>query len=251
MFPNQEASHAHSRKTLDILYEHDDFMLSIENMVDLGCGQGTDLVWWATRTTRDQNPIPLNIHCTGVDQHNSLSLDKRYSNIVYQQCDFEKTVPTRKNSKYDLLWCHDSFQYAVNPINTLSNWWDIASPNAMLALTVPQTTNIKANKHDFYQHSGCYYNHTLVSLIHMLSVSGWDCGSGFFLKPMTEPWLYAVVYRSTQAPMDPAKTSWYDLLETNLLPKTAEDSVKKYGFLRQQDLTLPWLDKNLYWYGNQ
>ena len=59
-----------------------------------------------------------------------------------------------------------------------------------------------------------------------------------------------MVYRSDLGPQD-AKSSWYQLAETGLLPETAVKSINKYGFLNQHDLVLPWLDKNLYWYGQQ
>lgn len=250
MFRNAEQSHVHSLQVLNTLYEYDDFMLSLASMIDLGCGQGLDLEWWATRTTRDEVPQPLNIHCTGVDRENSLSLTGRYNNVVYQQCDFESSIPPRKNG-YDLLWCHDAFQYSVNPLGTLAHWWHIASPNAMLVLTLPQTTIIEKNKQAFYQPSGCYYNHTLPSLIYMLSTTGWDCGGGYFLKQPNDAWLNAVVYRSDRAPRDPKNTTWYDLLDSELLPETAVASIKRHGYLKQQDLTLTWLDKGLVWYGNQ
>ena len=61
-FTNAQASHAHSLEILDALYQYDDFMASIKTLADLGCGkEGLDLEWWATRTTRDQSPVPLNI----------------------------------------------------------------------------------------------------------------------------------------------------------------------------------------------
>ena len=62
MFAHPGDSHQHSLETLNQLYEYDDFMLSLRTMVDLGCGSGDDLAWWATRTTRDDNPQPLNIN---------------------------------------------------------------------------------------------------------------------------------------------------------------------------------------------
>jgi hypothetical protein len=52
-------SHRHSLEVLNQLYEYDDFMASIKTVLDLGCGQGDDLEWWATRTTRDDNPEPM------------------------------------------------------------------------------------------------------------------------------------------------------------------------------------------------
>ena len=251
MFKNSQESHTHSLETLNLLFEHDDFMESIESMVDIGCGEGLDLEWWATRTTRDDDATPLNIKCTGVDLNNKLSLTKKYPNVNYQKSDFENKIELINNKKYDLLWCHDTFQYALNPIQTLSRWWEIANDNAMLVLVLPQTTNLAGRRYDFSQPSGCYYHHTIVSLIHMLSVSGWDCAGGFFLKRPTDNWLHAVVYKSDHKPLDPKTTTWYHLLETGLLPKSAQESVLKHGYLRQQDLIVPWLNKSLMHLGNQ
>lgn len=249
-FRNPEESHAHSLETLNWLYEHDDFMMSVNTLIDLGCGSGLDLEWWATRTTRDENPEPLNIKCTGLDLGDTPHVAKKYSNITYQRNDFETQIHTPKKGKYDVLWSHDSFQYALNPLGTLKLWHSIAEPNAMLSLIVPQTTNIEYRKLSFTQPSGCYYHYTLVNLMHMLAVSGWDCNAGFFKKSANDPWLHAVVYKSDQAPMDP-KTSWYQLADTGLLPKSAMDSINRYGFINQNDLVLPWLDKSLTWYGQQ
>lgn len=249
-FRNSEESHAHSLETLNWLYEHDDFMSSIDTLIDLGCGNGLDIEWWATRTTRDEHPEPLNIKCTGLDLAETLSVAKKYPNITYQRNDFETRIYTHNKSKYDVLWCHDSFQYAINPLETLKLWRTIAAPGAMLALIVPQTTNVEYRKLSFIQPSGCYYHYTLVNLIHMLSVTGWDCNAGFFKKSANDTWLHAVVYRSDVEPVDP-KISWYNLADTGLLPESAVASINKYGFINQNDLVLPWLDKSLTWYGQQ
>ena len=61
-------SHSHSLQVLNALYEYDDFMASVGSMIDLGSGTGDDLIWWATATTRDEDPEPLNIRCYGIDQ---------------------------------------------------------------------------------------------------------------------------------------------------------------------------------------
>jgi len=249
-FRNPEDSHQHSLETLNWLYEHDDFMMSIDTLIDLGCGAGLDLEWWATRTTRDEIPEPLNIKCTGVDQFDTLQVAKQYPNVTYQRNDFEKQIFTLKNKKYDVLWSHDSFQYAINPLETLRLWRSIAEPGAMLVIIVPQTTNLEYRKLSFIQPTGCFYHYTLVNLIHMLAVTGWDCDAGFFKKSANDPWLHAVVYRSDTEPMDP-KISWYQLAETGLLPRSAVDSINKYGFVNQNDLILPWLDKSLTWYNQQ
>lgn len=250
VFKNAQDSHRHSLETLEMLYRYDDFMESVNRVVDLGCGyDASDLKWWATRATRDETPIPLNIHCTGVDLVDRLDDESRKLNIIYQQQDIETWNETRKG--FDILWCHNTFQYLANPIGALRNWWNIAADGAMLAIIVPQTTNIEFNQQAFDLPAGHYFNHTLVSLIHMLAVSGWDCGSGFFKKMPNDPWVHAVVYKSSLGPLDPRTTTWYHLAEKNLLPTSAVESVNKYGYVKQRDLVLPWLDKSLTWMGQQ
>jgi SAM-dependent methyltransferase len=243
-FLNAQLSHAHSLETLDTLYNYIDFMESIGTLVDMGCGSGLDLEWWATRTTSEDNPQPLNIRCTGVDQAPALSMASKYSNIQYRSQNFEDAFLINKR-KFDVLWCHDAFQYAVNPFNTLKLWRDIVSENGMMVLILPQTTNLEYNTQAFDQTDGCYYNWTIVSLIHMLAVSGWDCAGGFFRKHPDSPWLHAVVYKSEHEPMDPRTTRWFDLAERNLLPRSAVDSLNRVGHVRQRDLILPWLDQSL------
>ena len=243
-FEKTEDSHNHSLETLNQLYEYDDFMLSISTVVDLGCGLGDDLKWWATRTTRDEAPLPLNIQCTGIDLTETLSLTKQYSNVTYQQTDFENHIVAPKNG-FDILWCHDAFQYARTPIQTLSNWWNIASPGGMLALTVPVTQQIHRRQLAYELPSGCYYHYSMVSLMYMLATTGWDCGSGFFKQTPTDPWIHAVVYKSKHPPLDPRNATWHQLAELGLLSKFAEKSIAAHNCLRQQDLVITWLDHSL------
>lgn len=250
MFPSSAESHEHSLEILNALYEYDDFMESIRSLVDIGCGDGLDLEWWATRTTRDDRPEPLNIQCTGVDLERQLPMSRRYPNITYQPMDFEESIFPPKQG-FDILWCHNSFQYALSPIATLSKWWHIAAPGAMLAIMIPQTTNVKQRQLEFTQEDNCYYHYTLVNLIHMLAVNGWDCNNGFFKKTPNSPWISAIVYKSEVAPMNPKTTSWHTLSELKLLPETADKSIHAHGYLRQEDLVLPWLDHNLIWMGKQ
>jgi hypothetical protein len=244
MFENPGQSHAHSLHTLNTFYEFDDFMESVGTLVDMGCGDGLDLEWWATRTTRDDNPQPLNIDCVGVDLHESMNMARKYRNVTYLRQDFRDPIRSGKK-KFDLVWCHDAFQYVVDPFTTLSRWRDVTSVNGMLVLIVPQTTNIQFNRQEFEQPSGCYWHWTLVSLMHVLAVSGWNCRNGFFKKTANDPWLHAVVYRSDQEPMDPATTTWYDLAERNLLPESAVACINRHGYVKQKELILPWLDKSM------
>lgn len=244
VFGSHSASHQHSLKTLEEFYEHDDFMSSIGTLADMGCGHGLDLEWWATRTTRDEVPKPLDIKCTGIDILDNVPLAQKYKNITYQKQNFEDPISVHKR-RFDVLWCHDAFQYVINPFQTLSQWRDATDDGGMLVLILPQTTNLEFNVQAFDQRDGCYFNWTLVSLIHVLAVSGWDCASGFFRKDQGDPWLHAIVYRGEHGPMDPRTTRWYDLAERGVLPESAVAGIQKYGYLRQRDLVLPWLDKSM------
>lgn len=246
-----EQSQVHSLSILNLMYGYDDFMESIRTVIDLGCGAGHDAEWWVTRTTNDDNPEPLNIRCVGIDYNLNFSLLKRHPNLTYEKADFEEPIDTQKEKTFDVLWCHNSFQYCINPLKTLSTWRNIASPDSMLVISLPQTTNIKRRLLSAEQETGSYYHHSIVSLIHMLSVTGWDCRNGFFLKQPNDLWINAIVYNSTHAPMDPKTTSWHELVEKKLLPDCAEPSIYAHNKLRQEDLVLPWLDKSLNWLGKQ
>lgn len=251
MFTSVNTTRRNSLNTLESLYEYDDFMESISSVVDLGCGTGEDLEWWASRTTRDENPEPLNITCIGVDKINQLKIpQKKYNNITIQITDFEEDIYAPKE-KFDMLWCFDAFQYCISPLSTLGKWRELANDNGMLIIGIPQTINSQQKQQECYQDSGCYYHYTLVSLIHMLSVSGWDCNSGFFKKNPDEPWIHAVVYKNSCGPLDPKTTTWYQLAELGILPDSAKKSVMAHGHLRQQDLVLPWIDKSLTWFGKK
>jgi len=252
-FNTAAESHEHSLKTLNALFKYDDFMLSIGNVLDVGCGSGLDLEWWASRTTRDSvMPEPLEIKCTGVDLFPKLILPDEYKpqeDIKYAKFNMEDArIRNNKNldKSYDVIWCHDTFQYAINPLKTLQNFYNLLSPRWMLCLMIPQSTNIVYHKQEFNQVDGVMYNHTLVSLIHMLAISRFDCKAGFFNKQQDDPWISIIVYKDDRNldAMNPKTTRWYDLVDLGLLPYSAEKSIHKAGYLRQQDLLLPWLTKS-------
>lgn len=247
MFGNPEESHEHARQVLDLLENYNTFMESIDTLCDMGCGEGRDLEWWATRCLEDDSGklIPLDIKCTGVDLKENLSIAKNYDNIEYIKHDIEKPI---NNRKFDVIWCHDAFQYVINPLETLKNWWHQMTPGGMLAIIVPSTTEIEYQKLHYTQPEYCYFNYTIPSLMHILAVSGFDCA--FMLKDLGDPWIKAVVYKSEHEPMDPRTTRWYHLAEKGLLSESAVKSVNAHGELWQEDLTLEWLNHSLRWYGH-
>lgn len=248
-FSSPEDSHAHSLATLEVLSEYDDFMLSVRTLADMGCGKGLDLEWWATRTTRDEIPTPLNIRCTGIDLHERLGLEQRYRNIQYSRQDFQDPIVLPRNETFDVVWCHDAFQYVIDPFRVLSQWYQAMSDDAMLVVILPQTTALEFNKENIYQLDGCYHHWSIVSLIHVLAVSGFDCAGGYFYRAPGQSWLHAVVYKSLHEPMDPRTTRWHELADKGLLPESAVAGLIRHGHVRQNNLVLPWLDKNHHWWG--
>jgi hypothetical protein len=133
----------------------------------------------------------------------------------------------------------------VNPLQTLSQWWHVTSAGGMLVISLPQTILTQRGQLAYYLDAGSYYHHTMVSLIRMLATAGWDCRTGFFQQRSADPWIHAIVYKSSHTPQDPKTTTWYHLSELALLPESADRSIHAHGYLRQQDLILPWVDKSL------
>ena len=152
-FASAADSHSHSLRTLNTLYEFDDFMQNIRHLVDMGCGSGQDLEWWATRTTREHDPTPLNIRCLGIDLPQTLNIADRHRNITYRSQDFEQDLPPQKHL-FDVIWCHDSFQFVVDPFATLARWKRLLTPHGAMVLIVPQSTNLESNRQAYDQIDG-------------------------------------------------------------------------------------------------
>jgi len=246
MFVEDQTSHKHSREVLDTIETFYEFMISVNTVCDMGGGAGLDAEWWVTRESDPEiestgKPKPYNIKATVIDQIDKLSVS--HKNLTYLKADMENTgLPP---DSFDVITSHDSFQYCLNPINTLKHWWELTNTNGMLLLQIPQTTNIKYNRHDISSPNNEYHHYTLVNLIHMLAVNGWDCKSGLFFKGLRDPWVKAMVYKGEVEPQDPHTTSWRDLAELNLLPDSAVHSIDRWGHVKQQDLVLPWFAGHL------
>ena len=80
----------------------------------------------------------------------------------------------------------------------------------------------------------------------MLAVNGFDCRDAYLLKKFQDPWIDIAVYKSDVKPMDPSTTSWYDLIDAGLLHPTIVNSINRHGHLRQEEIVMPWLDRENY-----
>ena len=234
------------KDTLALLYDHDDFMETIKTVADMGAGDGTDALWWATQTTRDdEEPISLNIKVYAVDRVYEKIDRKTHKNITWVTEDFKNTGIKKK---VDLIWCHDAFQYASDPLGTLAHWHSIMNTDAMLCLTVPYNHSLREFRHesriDTITYPGAYFNYTLSNLILLLASSGFDCRGGHFKFIVNSGWMHAAVYKGDAKPQ--AYMDWYGLLGQKLLPPSAEQAIMKNGCLRDSDLVLEWIDHNIY-----
>lgn len=243
-FESDELSHFHSLSILTLLYEYDTWLDNIENIADMGCGYGLDSLWWATLKTRDDPPIPHNYNVYAIDK--DISKIKAHAlpkNLHVIQNDFSNL---NINVKFDFIWAHDSFQYSTKPYETLCHWSGKLNENGWLALTVPQHTNILYNKFADSTYSNNYYHYTVTNLLYLLAVSGFDCKNIYVLKKLNNPWLQIIVQKSKVGILDLDNTSWYDLLDKDLLDNSASKCISDYGHLKADQLLLPWLDRNLY-----
>jgi len=245
LFKNAYASHEHSLEILNMIYGYDSFLDNLTAIADMGCGHGLDTEWWATLETRDDPPQPHNYVVFAVDQNiKELDLDiSKIPNVQPIARNFEEKRILPRN--VDLIWSHDSFQYARNPFTCLANWKEQLNVNGMLLMAIPQTTYIQNNKLVVSNYSQQYYSYNILNMMYMLAISGFDCRDAYFYRKENTPWLYIGVYASEHAPLTQDAT-WYDLADRNLINDSVINSVTKYGYARLEDVIVSWLDKNLY-----
>ncbi len=245
LFHNPYHSHDHSLEVLNLLYGYDSYLDSLQVIADMGSGSGLDAEWWATLTTRDDPPEPRNYTVYAVD-NDPKAMDPdilaRCPNIVYLQKDFEERCIPRQ---VDLMWAHDSFQYARDPWKCLATWKSTLNENGMLVLSIPQTTYLSNNKIQINSYDGQWYSYNILNLMYMLAASGFDCNDAYFYRKRNTPWLYAAVYATTQESLKPG-VSWYELAERGLINDSVANSVNRRGHANVQDIFVTWLDKDFH-----
>lgn len=232
-----------SKIILNQLRQYDTFLDNLRVIADMGCGTGEDITWFATLETRDDNPIPYNYKCYAVDQDQT-KLDQvpDLENIIKIKRNFEEfCLPV----KVDLMFAHDCLQFAVNPLQTLKFWSQQMNINGMLAIAVPCFSGVKDQLYYSRGYQGQYFHYTPVNLLHMLAVNGFDCRDAYLLKQKNDPWVRVAVYKSEE-PMDPVTTSFNDLIDKKLLHPTIVESIVKHGEIRQEEIIMPWLDRENY-----
>ena len=244
-FKNSYYSHLHSLEVLNLIYEYDSFLDSLESVADFGCGAGLDTNWWATLTTRDEPPEPRNYITYAVDK-NVKNINKEVAelpNVTVIEADIDDNDPPVPRP-VDLIWCHDTFQYITNPLGTLRSFNYQLNVDGMLLLMFPQHQYYQYNRINYESRDGCFYNHNIINLIYMLAVNGFDCSDAYFKKDLNNSWIYACVYKSHVDPMNPKTTTWLDLVDLGLVNDSVGNSINKFGHVRQEELLIKWLDKD-------
>jgi SAM-dependent methyltransferase len=243
VFKNPEESHEHSLDVLNMLYQYDSFLDSLEVIADMGCGSGLDAQWWAQLTTRDDPPEPHDYIVYAVDKDISKIDDailKQNHRILTFQNDFNVVALPRQ---VDLMWSHDSFQFSTNPLATLRHWNSLMNENGMLVLNVPMQTTYSYDRLQTRSFSGTYFTYNICNLTYMLAVNGFDCRDCYIYMAPNYGWIHFAVYKS-RVPFDHETTSLFDVADAGLLSDSAMSSLNKYGHLRQEELMFTWLDKD-------
>lgn len=241
-FDNDVKSHEHSLTVLNQLIQYDNFLEGIESVADMGCGGGYDIAWWASlESPFDDPPVPFNYQCYAIDIDTKKINATLPDNVHVIEANFENKVLPKP---VDFMWSHNSFQYALNPLNTLKLWNQQLNENGMLYICVPAQQHIKNNHLIKTSAHYQYFNHTLTNLVYMLAVNGFDCNDAYFLKEPGDPWIHAAVYKTGIEPMDPRTTSWHDLDKLNLLNPSMRESLLRYGTVREDNLIFLWLDRS-------
>ena len=235
----------HATHILETIQQYDTFLESIRTVADMGCGIGEDAYWWATLENYNEPPEPYNFNVFAVDRDPSKISQVPVLKNINKICD-----PYDKENLFpvsiDLMWAHDSLQYSTNPLKTLRMWNSYMTVNGMLLISIPQSNGVEYNRYYSRTHNGCYFNYTPTSLIYMLAVNGFDCRDAYLLKKFNDPWIQMAVYKTDVSVMDPDTTNWYDLADKNLLHPSMVSSINTHGFLPQEEILMPWLDKENY-----
>lgn len=235
----------HALFVLESMRPHDEYLGRLTTICDMGCGSGEDIAWWATLVDNQDPPQPYNFTCFAVDKDPlKLAQVPKLPNLHTMERDFNNIV--MPVDSVDLIWSHDSLNYSTDPIATLKHWHNMMTTDGMLILSIPQHSGVENNRYYSRSYSQCFYHYTPVSLIYMLALNGFDCRDAYLLKQFNDPWIQMAVYKTDVEPMNPETTTWYDLANKNLLHPTAVESIMKHGYLRQEEILYPWLNRNNY-----
>jgi len=235
-----EESHQHSLITLNHIAKLDDYLIGIKNICDMGAGRGLDSVWWATLESPEGRKYNFNV--TSVEL-TPVGYTPIVGNMKWRIEDYNIVeLPPQ-----DIIWCHDAFQYSLNPVATLWRWHNLLRVDGLLLIEIPYKLSIDDHvdrlKVNATYDSGVYHVHTLGSLILQLASAGFDCRRAHFQMDREHGWIRAAVYRTESEPKQ--YNSWYDLKDADLLPECLDAPIHGFNRFQETDLVVEWIDRSV------
>jgi hypothetical protein len=235
-----QESYEHSLVTLGIIEQLDDYLSNIETVCDMGAGDGLDAVWWATLV--DPDGRPRKIKTTAVELYPTQTI-KTAGDMSWRFEDFS----TVELPPQDIIWCHDSLQYAMNPVGTLFHWHKLLRTDGLLIVEIPYILGINDHrdrlKIDVKIDSGVYHIYTLSNLIVQLASAGFDCRTAHFQLDRDRGWIRAAVYRTEDEPK--MYRDLYELKDTKRLPFSLDARLSGMNNFNEIDLVVEWIDRSV------
>lgn len=236
-----QQSHEHSLVALEMLNQFDDFKRSIKHMADFGCGKGLDLEYWANMRELLEDGTEgryLNFNCVGFDLNAETNIPSR-DNIKYKNFDLNKDEPMW-SVKFDVIWCHNVMQYIYSPVEFLGRVNRNLSKGGMLYLCVPSTVNVLQHRFQHYTPAQHYNTFTVTQVLYLLALNGFDVKDFYLQKRKYEDIIEVIVYKERD-PL-PYSTTWYSMVDQDILNDNMKELVLKNGILSDQGLVTTWVD---------
>tara|TARA_B100001093_G_scaffold387664_1_gene373689 strand:- start:2573 stop:3343 length:771 start_codon:yes stop_codon:yes gene_type:complete len=244
---DEDDSHQHSLEALNLLNGFDDFKLSIKHMADFGCGNGKDLEYWANMQEFDEDGNPsryLNFNCVGFDLHAENNVPSR-QNIKYKKHDFNKD-DTIWSVPFDVVWCHNVMQHIYSPVEFLGKVNRAMSMGSMLYLCVPSTVSVYHKRFQNYTPSNNFSTFTVSQIIYLLALNGFDVKDFYLQKEKYTDFIQVLTYKERDCL--PYDTSWYAMVDMDILSENIKEQVMVNGALSDQGLITRWLSGEVYDY---
>jgi len=246
LLSNPVSSRLHSHSYLGLLRQYPTLLESIDNLLDVGCGQGYDSHWWANVDDGDEDsPRSLDINVTAIDKENTFKEEYEHNNIDFIQTDVLEYKP---KTTFDVVWSHNVLHESSDPLTFLHKINECTNIGGMLCLTFPTTVNTFYGQPDYRVYSHAPHSITIVDLIHMLVLSGFNCNEGYFIKQPNTNIINAMVYKDSEELFGYGEKTLYEY--SDFLPESCRKQLDKFGYLTNKDLLLYWLDGTLVDYSN-
>ena len=205
----------------------------------MGAGIGLDAQWWTQLTDAENRRYNYNVTAVDIssDRNRIIWGDTTWNFSDYSTVDL---------SEQDLIWSHDSFQYALSPLHTLFHWNKLLKTDGMLIIQMPYKLSVSNHRDkinpDYRIEPGVYNVHTLSNLLVQLIYAGFDCRTSNFMLDRDTGWISAAVYKIAEPKM---YTNMHDMLSEKRLPACLEDKVHSTGYFNETDLVVEWLDRSV------